>query len=220
MNAPHPSLYIVDDDESVRRALVRMLGAHGYHAIAFESAARFLDEVDLEKGPACLVLDILMPDMDGMALQRLVSARIPVIILTGHADVAKAVLAMQAGAIDFLQKPVAGDALLPAIARACEAATAWFARTREMKALRQKLDRLTPREREVLAWIVTGRRNKQVASELGTVEKTIKVHRAHVMQKLEVDSLPALVRIADRAGLACGGAALAQRPISGAPQVS
>ncbi len=108
---------------------------------------------------------------------------------------------MQAGAIDFLEKPVQDGLLLAAVERACERAREQFARKAELRVLRQKIERLTPREREVLGWIVSGLRNKQVASELGTVEKTIKVHRAHVMQKLEVDSLPALVRIADKMGM-------------------
>jgi len=178
-----------------------MLGAHRYHTSCFESARHFLDGVDLDSVPICAVIDLQMPDMDGIALQQAMSRRVPVVILTGHADVGKAVQAMQAGAIDFLEKPVQDMTLLAAVERACECAMDQFVRRAELKVLRQKVERLTPREREVLAWIVSGLRNKQVASELGTVEKTIKVHRAHVMQKLEVDSLPALVRIADKMGM-------------------
>ncbi len=201
MNATQPTVCIVDDDDSVRRALARMLGAHRYHTACFESARHFLDGVDLDSVPICAVIDLQMPDMDGIALQQAMSRRVPVVILTGHADVGKAVQAMQAGAIDFLEKPVQDMTLLTAVERACECAMDQFVRRAELKVLRQKVERLTPREREVLAWIVSGLRNKQVASELGTVEKTIKVHRAHVMQKLEVDSLPALVRIADKMGM-------------------
>jgi len=201
MNATQPTVCIVDDDDSVRRALARMLGAHRYHTSCFESARHFLDGVDLDSVPICAVIDLQMPDMDGIALQQAMSRRVPVVILTGHADVGKAVQAMQAGAIDFLEKPVQDMTLLAAVERACECAMDQFVRRAELKVLRQKVERLTPREREVLAWIVSGLRNKQVASELGTVEKTIKVHRAHVMQKLEVDSLPALVRIADKMGM-------------------
>jgi len=196
-----PTVCVVDDDDSVRRALARMLGAHRYHTACFESARRFLGDIDPDNAPICAVVDLQMPDMDGIALQQALSRQVPVVILTGHADVGKAVQAMQAGAIDFLEKPVQDHTLLAAVERACEMATEQFARKAELRQLRQKVDRLTPREREVLAWIVSGLRNKQVASELGTVEKTIKVHRAHVMQKLEVDSLPALVRIADKMGM-------------------
>lgn len=192
---------IVDDDDSVRRALGRVLTAHGYAVAMFPSAEAFLDEADLDAGPACVLLDLLMPDMDGLMLQQGLQGRVPVIFLSGHGDVTRAVQAMQAGAIEFLEKPVSDTDLLAAVEKGCACAAEHFALQRELQSLRQKIQRLTPREREVLTWVVTGIRNKQVASELGTVEKTIKVHRAHVMQKLEVDSLPALVRIADRMGL-------------------
>lgn len=195
------TVHIVDDDESVRRALGRVLTAHGHAVAMFPSAEAFLDEADLDAGPACVLLDLLMPDMDGLMLQQDLQGRVPVIFLSGHGDVTRAVQAMQAGAIEFLEKPVSDTDLLAAVEKGCAYAAEHFALQRELQSLRQKIQRLTPREREVLTWVVTGIRNKQVASELGTVEKTIKVHRAHVMQKLEVDSLPALVRIADRMGL-------------------
>jgi len=195
------TVHIVDDDDSVRRALGRVLTAHGYAVAMFPSAEAFLDEADLDAGPACVLLDLLMPDMDGLMLQQGLQGRVPVIFLSGHGDVTRAVQAMQAGAIEFLEKPVSDTDLLAAVEKGCACAAEHFALQRELQSLRQKIQRLTPREREVLTWVVTGIRNKQVASELGTEEKTIKVHRAHVMQKLEVDSLPALVRIADRMGL-------------------
>jgi len=204
MLATTPHIYIVDDDDSVRRALGRVLAAHGYLASGYASARQFLQEADLESMPGCVLLDLQMPEVSGIDLQQAVCSRIPVIILTGHADVASAVATMRAGAIDFLQKPVSDTQLLQSVSKGCECATHQFAQRRELRDLQKKVDRLTPREREVLAWIVTGCRNKQVASQLGTVEKTIKVHRAHVMQKLEVDSLPALVRIADRMGMVAG----------------
>ncbi|WP_066742310.1 response regulator transcription factor [Cupriavidus sp. D384] len=201
MLATRTTIYIVDDDDSVRRALGRVLGAHGYLTAGFASASQFLEEADIDDTPGCVLLDLQLPDISGIDLQQALCSRIPVIILTGHADVASAVLTMQAGAIDFLQKPVSDVQLLAAVNKGCECATRQFAQASELRDLKKKIDRLTPREREVLAWIVTGFRNKQVANRLGTVEKTIKVHRAHVMQKLEVDSLPALVRIADRMGM-------------------
>lgn len=201
MDASKPIVYIVDDDDSVRRALGRVLGAHGYPSAGYATGTQFLAEADFDGGPRCALVDLRMPDMDGMALQQALAGRIPIVILTGHADVESAVLTLRGGAIDFLQKPVTDACLLVAVQKACDCAAQQFAQARELCQLRQKVARLTPREREVLAWIATGRRNKQVASRLGTVEKTIKVHRAHVMQKLEVDSLPALVRIADRMGI-------------------
>ncbi|CAG9185814.1 response regulator transcription factor [Cupriavidus pampae] len=195
------TVYVVDDDDSVRRALSRLLIAHGYRVTTFASAQAFLDEADLDGAPACVLLDLQMPAMDGLMLQQGLQRRMPVIFLSGHGNVARVVQAMQAGAIEFLEKPVSDTQLLAAVEKGCACAAENFALERELQTLRQKLQRLTPREREVLTWVVTGIRNKQVANELGTVEKTIKVHRAHVMQKLEVDSLPALVRIADRMGL-------------------
>ncbi|RZT36805.1 response regulator transcription factor [Cupriavidus agavae] len=201
MLATGTTIHIVDDDDSVRRALGRVLAARGYVTTGFASAGQFLEQADLDSTPGCVLLDLQLPDISGIDLQQALGGRIPVIILTGHADVASAVVTMQAGAIDFLQKPVSDVQLLASVARGCECAARQFTQARELRELRKKVDRLTPREREVLAWIVTGFRNKQVANRLGTVEKTIKVHRAHVMQKLEVDSLPALVRIADRIGM-------------------
>lgn len=207
MPATRSIVYIVDDDDSVRRALGRVLGAHGYASTGFPSAGEFLEHADLDSAPCCMLLDLQLPDLSGIDLQQALCSRIPVIILTGHADVASAVLTMQAGASDFLQKPVSDVQLLGAVDKACESAQRQHAAARELRDLQKKVDRLTPREREVLGWIVTGCRNKQVANRLGTVEKTIKVHRAHVMQKLEVDSLPALVRIADRMGMVADPAA-------------
>jgi len=206
-----PRVCFIDDDQSVARALARLASMHGYRATAFSSANAFVEAQACEDGPACLVLDLQMPDMDGIALQRHLGGAFPIIFLTGHADVPSTVMAMQAGAVDFLQKPVQGGVLLAAIARACEAAVEAYEQRVEVERLRARLDRLTPREREVMAWVVTGRLNKQVASELGTVEKTIKVHRASVMRKLEVASLPELVRIADRLGVGGEGGRRPQR---------
>lgn len=202
-------VYFVDDDPSVGRALVRLAEAHGYRAAAFCSANAFLQARAGDDGAACVVLDLQMPDMDGITLQRCLAGAMPVIILTGHADVPSTVSAMQAGAIDFLLKPVADTVLLAAIGQACDAAVAAYLQRIEMERLRTRLGRLTPREREVMEWVVTGRLNKQVASELGTVEKTIKAHRASVMRKLEVASLPELVRFADKMGMSAAGP---QRP--------
>lgn len=202
MSETMPKIYIVDDEASVRRALVRLLAAHGHCAIPFSSANDFFAAVDPDSEPACLLLDLEMPGVNGIALQQMLREKLPIIILTGHADVPLTVVAMQAGAMDFLLKPVSDTVLLAAVARGCEVAVQRHARRDELRQLNARVDRLTPREREVMAWVVTGRLNKQVACELGTVEKTIKAHRARVMRKLEVTSLPELVRIADKIGLA------------------
>jgi len=201
MSAPEPTVYVLDDDAAVRKALARLIAAGGYRVAAFDSAAAFLHQADLDGAPACLVLDLCIPGTDGIAVQRELKGEIPIVFLTGHADVLSTVTAMKAGAVDFLEKPVLDDVLLAAIDRACEIAVLAHQQRREMAILRDHLARLTPREREVMAWVVTGRLNKQVASELGTVEKTIKAHRARVMQKMEVSSLADLVRIADKVGM-------------------
>ncbi|MFL9998941.1 response regulator [Paraburkholderia sediminicola] len=197
-------VFVVDDDDSVRRALARLIHSAGYRVEAFGNARAFLERLREVDSPACLVLDVQLPDLDGLALQRELKAVLPIIFITGHGDIAMTVEAMKAGATDFLAKPVNDTDLL----RAIEAAFERVAQTRavrcELDALRGRLDRLTPREREVMALVVTGRLNKQVAGELGTVEKTIKAHRARVMAKMEVTSLAQLVRVADKVGL--GGA--------------
>lgn len=201
MNKLESAVYVVDDDEAVARGLARLIQSHGYRARWFCSPTVFLEAWSCENGPACLVLDVRMPEMSGIDLQRYLGQDVPAVMLSGYADVPAIVQAMQAGAVDFLQKPVTEAVLLPAVARACRTAIDAFERQLELRRLRSLIERLTPREREVMAWVVTGRLNKQVASELGTVEKTIKAHRARVMQKLEVGSLPDLVRIADKVGL-------------------
>lgn len=201
MNDLAPTVYVVDDDAPVTRALVRLVKAHGYHAVGFSDAHAFLDAQAANRGPACVILDLQMPGMDGIALQRRLDGALPIIFLTGHADVPSTIHVLLAGASDFLLKPVMEGALLASLARACESAVARHLQHVEMAELRERLDRLTPREREVMAWVVTGRLNKQVASELGTVEKTIKAHRASVMRKLEIRSLAELVRMADKLGL-------------------
>lgn len=201
MSDPDVAVYVVDDEETVARGLARLVQSHGYRTRSFSSTGAFLEAWSQETGPACLVLDVRMPDLSGIELQRRLGPDVPVVMLSGYADVPAVVQAMLAGAVDFLQKPVTTTTLLPALAKACRAALEAYARRQELQHLRDLVGRLTPREREVMAWVVTGRLNKQVASELGTVEKTIKAHRARVMQKLEVGSLPDLVRMADRVGM-------------------
>ncbi|MFL9904021.1 response regulator [Paraburkholderia fungorum] len=194
-------VFVVDDDDSVRRALTRLIHSAGYRVEAFATARAFLERLHEVTSPACLVLDVQLPDLDGLALQRELKAVLPIIFITGHGDIAMTVGAMKAGATDFLAKPVNDLDLLHAIEAAFERVAQTYATRCELDAIRVRLDKLTPREREVMALVVTGRLNKQVAGELGTVEKTIKAHRARVMAKMEVTSLAQLVRIADKVGV-------------------
>ncbi|MFM0632550.1 response regulator transcription factor [Paraburkholderia xenovorans] len=151
--------------------------------------------------PACLVLDIQLPDLSGLELARELNAALPIIFITGHGDIAMGVDAMKAGATDFLPKPVSETDLLRAIEQALAYAVRTRATRREFDSLRDRVERLTPREREVMALVVIGLLNKQVASELGAAEQTIKVHRRRVMAKMEVTSLAQLIRVADKVGL-------------------
>jgi FixJ family two-component response regulator len=193
-----PQVFVVDDDASVRRALARLIQSSGYRVETFASAREFLARAITAACPACLVLDVRLPDLDGLQLQRELGGTFPVIFITGYADIAITVNAMKGGACDFLPKPVCDVDLLCAIELAIERSKRAYANRCERDALRRRFARLTPREREVMALIITGRLNKQVASELGTVEKTIKAHRARLMAKMEVTSLAQLVHIVDK----------------------
>lgn len=198
MADPDPLVYVVDDDDSVRRAFARLLRSAGHSVEVFASAREFLANANVGTCPACLVLDIELPDINGLQLQRELGAALPIIVITGHGDIAMTVQAMKAGACDFLPKPVDDADLLRAIEQAHQLARRNYATRCELDKLRKCFDRLTPRERQVMALVVTGRLNKQVASELGATEKTIKAHRARVMAKMEVTSLAQLVHIVDR----------------------
>jgi FixJ family two-component response regulator len=200
----HDTVYIVDDDASVRKSLDRLVRSAAFGASAFSSAEEFL-KCPLPTGPSCLVLDICMPGMDGLELQETINSvearSIPVIFITGHGNVPMGVKAMKAGAIDFLTKPFSDHELLNAIRTAIqkdEKAREKRARTSDIK---ERLDTCTPREREVMRWVVTGMLNKQVAGKLGITEKTVKVHRGRVMQKMKAQSFAELVRIAQESGI-------------------
>jgi FixJ family two-component response regulator len=197
-------VFLVDDDDSVRRGLGRLIKSGGYDVQTFVSARGFLESGDYNKGPACLVLDVRMPGLSGLDLQRELQAAnaiLPIIFITGHRDIPTTVSAMKAGAVDFLPKPVKDVVLLRAIEQALARAVRDSAERDALEAQKQRLNTLTPREREVMALVVNGLLNKQIAFELGTVEKTIKVHRARVMQKMGVNSLAELVRLAERSGI-------------------
>ena len=193
-------VFVVDDDDSVCRALARLIQSAGYRVETFGSASAFLNRMPVETCPACVVLDVQLPDLNGLDLQKKLNAALPIIFLTGHGDIAMGVEAMKAGATDFLTKPVCDIDLLRAIGEALERAVVMCAIRRELDSIRDRVERLTPREREVMALVVTGLLNKQVAGELGTVEQTIKAHRRRVMAKMEATSFAQLIRIVDKIG--------------------
>jgi FixJ family two-component response regulator len=198
---------VVDDDRSVLRALTRLFSAAGLEPRAFPSPATFLQAHD-PATPGCLVLDVALPGLNGLELQEALAvadgAR-PIVFITGRGDIPTSVRAMKGGAVDFLTKPVNDSELLAAVHRAIEVDRLARAARVELDALKRRLASLTPREREVLVQVSAGRLNKQIAADLGTVEKTIKVHRARIMEKMAVGSLADLVRVAERLRLPPAG---------------
>ena len=195
-----PLIHVVDDDESLRRALLRLLDAAGFEARGYASTGEFLLH-PLPDRPGCLLLDIFMPGPSGLELQAALAQHAiaqPVIFLTGHADVSSSVLAMKAGAVDFLEKPVDRDTLLVALARALEIDAARRAARGEAARLHALFATLTSREREVFERVVAGKLNKQIADELQTSERTVKTQRAQVMTKLGADSAAMLGALAEQ----------------------
>jgi FixJ family two-component response regulator len=203
--SPSSTVFIVDDDASVRRALTRLIKSAGYPVQAFASARDFLEYWRAnDQNPGCLVLDVRMPGLSGLDLQHELQAAntlLPIIFITGHGDIPMSVKAMKEGAVDFLPKPVTEKDLLRAIEQALARASHDHAERLEFEEIQSRLTSLTPREREVMALVVRGLLNKQIAFELGTVEKTVKVHRARVIQKMKVQSLAELVRLAEKVGI-------------------
>jgi len=198
-----PTVFLVDDDIAVLKALSRLLRSAGFAVDTFISAQAFLD-ADRAAAAGCVVLDVAMPGLGGLALQQALAAcgsHLPIVFLTGHGDIDMGVQAMKVGAADFLTKPVDDARLIDAVANAIERNRLALRASAEVDEIRLRLATLTAREREVLALVVSGRMNKQVAAELGTAEKTIKAHRGRVMTKMQVRSLAELVRLADRAGI-------------------
>ena len=198
----NPLVFLIDDDSAVRKALGRLIRTAGHEVESFGSPAAFLAR-EPHGGPACLVLDLRLPGMTGLEVQETLERAgraVPIIFISGRADVPASVKAMKAGAVDFLGKPIDEGELLAAIASALARDAALRTDRAERQALATRFNRLTPRERDVCALVAAGLLNKQVAAELGTTEKTVKVHRGRVMAKLEVGSVAELVRLFDRVG--------------------
>jgi FixJ family two-component response regulator len=197
-------VFVVDDDERVLRALARLVKSAGLPVETFASPKELLSRGRPDEA-GCIVLDLRMPELDGLQVQQALAGAgftMPIVFLSGYGDVASSVQAMKAGAVDFLTKPADEEALLAAIRRAVARDAAARAQRHERDSLRARFELLTPREREVCALVVAGLRNKQIAEQLGTAEKTVKIHRGQVMHKLGAPSLAGLVRMVDRAGLA------------------
>jgi FixJ family two-component response regulator len=201
--SPAAMVFVVDDDASVRKSLSRVISEAGYRVQTYASPREFLTRGP-EPGPSCLVLDVRMPGVTGFELQQTLTSavhEIPIIFITGHGDIPMSVKAMKAGAVDFLTKPFSAKELLDAIQRAVAKDTRGLSTEAREDEIRARVRRLTPRESQVFALVVTGMLNKQIASELGIGEKTVKVHRARVMEKMQAGSIAALVRLADAAGI-------------------
>jgi FixJ family two-component response regulator len=199
-----PTVFLVDDDPSIRESLSLLLSSAGYGVRTFASAKKFLESDPGTSGPACLVLDVKMPGLSGLDLQKELKSRnnlIPIIFITGHGDIPMGVQAMKKGAVDFLPKPFDDGDLLEAVKEALlkdSQARAYFD---EQKHIMQRLDSLTTREQEVLRYLITGMLNKQIAYELNISERTVKAHRKQVLDKLGVNSIAELVRLTEKMGV-------------------
>jgi FixJ family two-component response regulator len=203
MSAQPATVFVVDDEPAVRKALSRLLSAAGFSVRTFESPQLFLTEHD-PSTPGCLVLDVAMPGLNGLQLQAALAdsgCERSIIFLTGHGDIPMSVKAIKAGAIDFLTKPVDDEALLAAVRTALGRDRVARRESGELQVIQARLATLTPREREVLEHVVAGQLNKQIAADLGISEKTVKVHRGRVMEKMGVELLADLVRVAMRVGI-------------------
>lgn len=198
------TVYVVDDDRSMRESLRRLILLSGYNVHVFDSASSFLSQAEIHHN-CCLVLDVLLPDIDGISLQSLLKKRegmtIPIIFISGHGDIPMSVKAMKNGAVDFLPKPFDGKALTDAISQAIERDKQNCRKEAEKNIVRALYETLTKREQEVLSWIIAGKLNKQIASNMGIKEKTVKVHRGRVIKKMKASSLADLIRSAELIGI-------------------
>lgn len=204
MSNQNPTVFVVDDDLSLRKALSRLLKSEGYDVETFSSAQEFLHADPRCEVPACLVLDMKMPGLNGLDLQQELHKReyaIPIVFITGHGDIPMGVKAMKKGAIEFLTKPFDDEVLLGAVEEALKKDMANRSAMNERQSILQRVKLLTPREYEILTYVITGMLNKQIAYDLDISEKTVKVHRGRVMEKLGIDSVAELVRLTEKAGI-------------------
>jgi len=204
MSQPAPIVFVVDDDISVRESLELLIQSAGWQPETFASAQEFLSR-PRALVPSCLVLDVSLPGINGLELQKRVAAErsdMPIIFITGYGDVPTSVQAMKAGAVEFLTKPLSDEVLLSAIGNAIERSRVAICQEMEVRALQDRYASLTPREREVMAWVVAGLLNKQIGGELQISEITVKAHRGQVMRKMKANSLAELVKISARLRLA------------------
>jgi FixJ family two-component response regulator len=203
MNSDAPIVYVVDDDSSILKAVSRLLGAAGFTTKLFTSPCAFLNEHNAST-PGCILLDLAMPDLNGLDLQRSLASTgyvRPIVFITGHGDIPASVNAMKAGASDFLTKPFDAEELIGAVRQAIETDRLARETNSQLQRLQKSFGRLTLREKQVFKGVINGRLNKQIAAELGIVEKTVKVHRSRVMTKMGVHSLAELVQLAGRLGM-------------------
>jgi len=198
-----PTVYIIDDDASVLISLKRLIESAGFHVETFSAADEFL-KCKHSKDPSCLVLDVRLPGIDGFTLQNELSKRnisLPIIFITGHGDIPMGVKAMKKGAVDFLPKPFEDKDLLFAIEQAIHKSRQKLKQEKEISHIKSLLSAISPREYEVMRWVIAGLLNKQIARKMGITEKTIKVHRGRVMKKLQVGSVAELVRLLEKVGI-------------------
>jgi FixJ family two-component response regulator len=202
VNAPDHIIYVVDDEPSVREAIYELVSSQGLHAVTYGSVSEYMQAAKQDV-PACLILDVQLPDMNGLEFQRqrVHTEHPPIVFITGHGDIPSSVRAMKAGAVDFLPKPFSQEDLLTAIGSALAQDRETRRANAELSRLHARYSALTPRERSVLPLIVSGLLNKQAAAELGISEVTLQIHRSHVMRKMAADSLSDLVRMSAKLGI-------------------
>jgi FixJ family two-component response regulator len=203
MREEQPIVYVIDDDESAREGVADLLRSVGYAVHSFGSVREFFEHTRSD-APGCIVLDIRLPGPSGLEFQRTLvksNIQLPIIFITGHGDIPMSVRAIKSGAIEFLTKPLHEQQLLDAVQQGIEHDRVRRQEAKVIVQLRERFDSLTPREREILTLVVSGRRNKQIANELGLSEMTVKVHRSQIMRKMQANSLVDLVRMADLLGV-------------------